>query len=114
MRTELALLGVALAIGGIGAQSAASAQEYRGTMEQQMACTPDVWRLCSDQIPDVNRIVACLQQNTPQLSSGCRGVFQSNNQVQPQQPTPRNRVTPPPRYNAAPPPTQPQPYDEDE
>ena len=26
----------------------ASSQEYRGTWEQQMACTPDVWRLCSD------------------------------------------------------------------
>ncbi len=113
MRTERIALGVALAIGCIGAQSAVSAQEYRGTMEQQMACTPDVWRLCSDQVPDVNRIVACLQQNTPQLSSGCRAVFQSNNQVQ-QQPLPRNRVAPPPRYNAAPPPPQPQPYDEDE
>ena len=68
MRTERIALGVALAIGGIVAQSAA-AEEYRGTMEQQMACTPDVWRLCSDQIPDVSRITACLQQNTPQLSS---------------------------------------------
>ncbi|KYG97700.1 hypothetical protein [Bradyrhizobium sp. DOA1] len=117
MRTERIALGVALAIGGIVAQSAASAQEYRGTMEQQMACTPDVWRLCSDQIPDRNRIVACLQQNTLQLSSGCRAVFQSKNQVQPQQPVPRNRIAPPPRYNNAPPPpyAQPRPYyDEDD
>ena len=114
MRTERIALGVALAISGIVAQTAASAQEYRGTMEQQMACTPDVWRLCSDQIPDVNRIVACLQQNTPQLSSGCRAVFQSNNQAQPQQPVPRNRAAPPPpRYNAAPPGAQPRPYDDD-
>lgn len=103
MRTERIALGVAFAVGGIVAQGAAVAQEYRGTMEQQMACTPDVWRLCSDQIPDTNRIVACLQQNTPQLSSGCRAVFQSNNQVQPQQPVPRNRAAPSQRYNAAPP-----------
>src|SRR5207248_1624007 len=47
-------------------------QEYRGTMGQQMACTPDVWRLCSAQVPDVDRIVACLRRNTPQLSRGCR------------------------------------------
>ena len=115
MRTERIALGVALAVGGIVAQGAAFAQDYRGTMEQQMACTPDVWRLCSDQIPDRNRIVACLQQNTPQLSSGCRAVFQSNNQVQPQQPVPRNRVAPPPRYNNAPPPPYaPRPYDEDD
>ncbi|QOZ72311.1 hypothetical protein [Bradyrhizobium arachidis] len=117
MRTERIALGVALAIGGIVAQGAAFAQEYRGTMEQQMACTPDVWRLCSDQIPDVNRIVACLQQNSPQLSSGCRAVFRSNNQVQPQQQVPRGRAAPPPRYNNAPPPPQqmqPPPYDNDD
>ena len=114
MRTERIALGLALAVSGIVAQGAASAQEYRGTMEQQMACTPDVWRLCSDQIPDTNRIVACLQQNTPQLSSACRAVFQSNNQAQPQQPVPRGRAVPP-RYNNAPPPVAapPRPYDDD-
>lgn len=117
MTTQRIALGVALAIGGIVAQSAASAEEYRGTMEQQMACTSDVWRLCSDQIPDVSRITACLRQNTPQLSSGCRAVFQSNNQMPPPQPAPRNRAAPPPRYNNAPPPppqAQPRPYDDDE
>jgi len=116
MRTERIALGVALAIGGIVAQSAAFAEEYRGTMEQQMACTPDVWRLCSDQIPDVGRITACLRQNTPQLSSGCRAVFESNNQMPAQQPLPRNRAAPPPRYNnAAPSPqVQPRPYSDDD
>jgi len=49
-----------------------------GTVEQQMACTPDVFRLCGAQIPDVNRIVACLQQNTAQLSGPCRAVFDSS------------------------------------
>jgi hypothetical protein len=117
MRTKRIALGVALVFGGIVAQSAAFAEEYRGTMEQQMACTPDVWRLCSDQIPDVGRITACLQQNTPQLSSGCRAVFQSNNQMPQQQQVPRNRAAPPPRYNNAPPPPQqlqPRPYDNDD
>jgi hypothetical protein len=56
----------------------ASSQEYRGTLEQQMACTPDVFRLCGGEIPDVNRIVACLRLNTPQLSGPCRAVFDSN------------------------------------
>lgn len=59
-------------------QVPAFAEEYRGTLEQQMACTPDVWRLCFGEIPDVTRITACLQQNTPQLSNGCRAVFESN------------------------------------
>jgi hypothetical protein len=115
MRTGRIALGVALSICGVAAASVATAEEYRGTMEQQMACTPDVWRLCSDQIPDVNRIVACLRQNTPQLSSGCRAVFESSNQMPPQQPVPRGR-TAPPRYNNRPPPpaAAPRPYYDDE
>ncbi|WP_414644841.1 hypothetical protein [Bradyrhizobium sp.] len=55
----------------------ALAQEYRGTMEQQMACTPDVFRLCGAEIPDTTRIVACLRANTPALSVPCRAVFES-------------------------------------
>ena len=91
MRIERIALVLALSIGGIVAHGAVYAGEYRGTWEQQMACTPDVWRLCSGQIPDVDRIVACLRQNTPQLSDGCRAGFASNNQVPPQQqqPVPR-------------------------
>ena len=54
MRTQRIVLSLAIAIGAMGrCQAPASSQEYRGTWEQQMACTPDVWRLCSDQIPDV-------------------------------------------------------------
>ena len=82
MRVHHIALSLALTLGcGIAVQGAASAQENRGTMEQQMACTPDVWRLCFDQIPDVNRITACLRQNTPQLSDGCRAVFESNDSM---------------------------------
>ena len=67
--------GVGAMGGTITLQSTASAQEYRGTWEQQMACTPDVWRLCGAQVPDVDRIVACLRRNTEQLSGRCRAVF---------------------------------------
>jgi hypothetical protein len=114
MRTQHIVLPLALAIGGLG--TAAGAEEYRGTWEQQMACTPDVWRLCGDQIPDVNRIVACLQQNTPNLSSGCRAVFQSNNSVpQAQAVPPRGRALPPPARNAPPPTSPSRPsYDDDD
>src|ERR1700737_1951927 len=90
----------------------AFSEEYRGTAEQQMACTPDVWRLCFDQIPDVNRITACLRQNTPQLSGPCRSVFESNASVQQQtvpQPQARRRQAPLPAYQAPPPAYQAQP-----
>ena len=120
MALDRIVLGLAIAVGGAAVlQGAASAQDNRGTMEQQIACTPDVWRLCGDQIPDVNRIVGCLRQNTAQLSAPCRAVFESNNTVA-QAPVPRGarvpprpyaRVpAPPPAYDRAPPP---RPYDDD-
>jgi hypothetical protein len=105
MQTKRIVLCLALSTGSIFIQSAASAEEYRGTFEQQMACTPDVWRLCFDQIPDANRITACLRQNTPQLSGPCRAVFESNASVQ-QPPAPRGRAVQPP--------PQPRPDDDDQ
>lgn len=79
------VLGLAITVAGcIALQTPASAGEYRGTFEQQLACTPDVWRLCATEIPDVNRIVGCLRQNTPQLSTSCRAVFESNDSVAPE------------------------------
>jgi hypothetical protein len=83
---------------GIAFQNVALAQENRGTLQQQLACTPDVLRLCGEQIPDTNRIVACLRQNTPQLSDPCRAVFESNAEVS-QQPVPARRVDPSRRFD---------------
>jgi hypothetical protein len=92
MRASRIFLILALSIaGGIAAQNSAFSEEYRGTFEQQLACTPDVMRLCGEQIPDVNRIVACLRQNTPQLSNSCRAIFESNASAPEQQATPRRR-----------------------
>lgn len=100
MRSQRIVLSLAIAIGGAAATTAAFAEEYRGTWEQQMACTPDVWRLCGDQVPDVQRIVACLRQNTPQLSSGCRAVFESNASTQ--QPQTQGRAQQPQTQGRAP------------
>ena len=58
----------------ISAQGAAFAQD-QGTPEQQEACKPDVFRLCSQYIPDADRITACLRGNEPQLSQPCHDVF---------------------------------------
>jgi hypothetical protein len=99
-----------------GVIAPASSQENRGTWEQQMACTPDVWRLCGDKVPDVGRIVACLRDNTPQLSNGCRAVFESSAEQQQasrvpparaQQIAPRGRA---PQQTQQPQAMQPQPY----
>ena len=63
--------GLFIALSILG-QSRAFAQ---GTPEQQEACKPDVFRLCGNFIPDVDRIVACLKYNEPNLSPACHDVF---------------------------------------
>ena len=83
-------LPLALSIAGIAVQNPARSEENRGTLQQQLACTPDVLRLCSEQMPDVNLIVGCLRQNTPQLSGACRAVFEANASA-PEQTTPGRR-----------------------
>ena len=47
------------------------------TPEEQQACSPDAFRLCSSEIPDVDRVTACMIRNKSQLSPGCRAFFRS-------------------------------------
>lgn len=49
--------------------------QNRGSSDDQLACTPDVYRLCSGNIPDEDAITTCLEQHKPQLSAGCKAVF---------------------------------------
>jgi hypothetical protein len=110
MASQRVFLSLAIAIGSVAAfGTGASAQQYQGTMDQQMACTPDVWRLCGAAIPDVDRIVACLRSNVPQLSPGCRAVFETGNRAEQRETRQRGRAARPqyegmPQYEAGPPP----------
>lgn len=52
-----------------------SAAGYAYTQEQQQACSGDAFRLCSADIPDVDRITVCMIKNRSQLSPGCRAFF---------------------------------------
>lgn len=56
---------------------ATASGEYPGTEQQRAACTMDVFRLCAFYIPNVNNIVICLRQRTPELSPACRTVFEN-------------------------------------
>lgn len=49
--------------------------QYRGTQEQQRACTPDVYRFCAAEIPNVRAITRCLERNKSRLSPDCQAVF---------------------------------------
>ena len=55
--------------------SAQPALAYQGSEEDRNACTPDVFRLCGQFIPDATQITICLQQKVRVLSPGCRAVF---------------------------------------
>ena len=68
-----AVLSFALLI--LGQNGALAQGTPQGTPEQQAACQPDVMRLCGNFIPDVDRIVACLKANEPNLSPPCHDVF---------------------------------------
>ena len=45
------------------------------TPEQEQACTSDAFRLCSSEIPNVDRVTACMVAKKSQLSSPCRAQF---------------------------------------
>jgi hypothetical protein len=47
------------------------------TQEEQQACQPDAFRLCSSEIPDVDRVTACMIAKKSQLSPQCRQFFRA-------------------------------------
>jgi hypothetical protein len=74
MSVTLAAAALALAV-LLGPMATAQAQGYQGAQDAQAACTPDVFRLCSQFIPNRDPIVACLIRSRAALSPACRAVF---------------------------------------
>ena len=56
--------------------TANSALAEPGTPAQRRACTPDVYRLCAGEIPNVKAITSCLRRQKASLSEACRAVFE--------------------------------------
>jgi len=48
----------------------------RAGLAQRKACTPDVYRLCPGEIPNVRAITACLRRQKASLSEACRAAFE--------------------------------------
>jgi hypothetical protein len=65
--------GLMLAAALLVSMWSSSSQAY--TPEQEQACTGDAFRLCSSEIPDVDRVTACMVARKSQLSPGCRAHF---------------------------------------
>ena len=70
-----ALIGAGLSValmlmaGGVGPSRAEDGlQQDFGVIQ---ACGSDVWHLCSDQLPDIGRMKACIQEKMGQLPKSC-------------------------------------------
>jgi hypothetical protein len=73
VRSRIFQFGLMLAAALSVSMSPAASQGY--TPEQQQACSADAFRLCSSEIPDVDRITVCMIRYKSQLTPGCRVFF---------------------------------------
>ncbi len=53
------------------------AASWAYTYEQQQACMGDAFRLCSSEIPNIERVKACMVRLQAELSPGCRVYFRA-------------------------------------
>jgi hypothetical protein len=53
----------------------ATSSSFAYSARAQQMCTGDAFRLCSSEIPNIARIVACMRRNRANLSQGCRAVM---------------------------------------
>lgn len=58
------------------ASTSGAALAEPGTPAQRRACTPDVYRLCAGEIPNVRAITNCLRRQKASLSEACRAIFE--------------------------------------
>lgn len=68
---RVVLFGLATAVSLVAFASASHAY----TNEQRIACTPDAFRLCSSEIPNIPGITACMRRQKASLSPACKAVF---------------------------------------
>jgi Cysteine rich repeat len=74
----LTLLSLTVSTGAFAQQQQ---QQRSGTPEEQAACNRDVQRHCRKVIDQGDFVIlACLQQNRPQLSAACNQVLKNHGQ----------------------------------
>lgn len=69
------LAGFGLAVAFFLLSFSGTSQAQVATAEQRAACTPDAFRLCAGEIPNIPAITACMRKNRENLSPACRAVF---------------------------------------
>jgi hypothetical protein len=75
VRSRNVQFGLTLAMGLSVSMWSTLSQAY--TPEQEQACTSDAFRLCSSEIPNVDRVTACMIAKKSQLSPPCRAQFRA-------------------------------------
>ena len=72
MKAALVLFAVLI---GCTTADAWTRNDNNGEIDARRACTPDVFRLCGQYIPNREQITACLYSQRRHLSPDCRVVF---------------------------------------
>jgi hypothetical protein len=57
------------------APAATQGQAKPYSPEQQRLCQDDAMRLCSADVPDVDKVTACMRKQKASLSEACKAVF---------------------------------------
>jgi hypothetical protein len=100
MRREILspLIGKLALVAFISLAASIGTRAEEGTEEQRDACTPDAFRLCASEIPDIPRITACMEANKERLSPRCRVFFEpaGTNTQKPRPTNMRHRKKPAP------------------
>ena len=77
MKTSM-VLGILLALVAVNTASARMVSDReRARQQAEHLCYDDVQRLCNADIPNEEKIEACMKVHRAQLSPGCRKVFDS-------------------------------------
>jgi hypothetical protein len=72
--TKLRRAGLMLAI-AFTVSAVSSSPSFAVSAEIRAACTPDVYRVCSDAIPSLSKITSCMVARRTQLSPNCRSLL---------------------------------------
>ena len=72
-----------LALGFVALVSIVSTtSSFAFSAEAQQQCTGDAFRLCSSEIPNIEKITICMRKNKSNLSPGCRAVMNKEDAAQ--------------------------------
>jgi len=55
-----------------------STASYAYTQEQARMCTGDAFKFCSSDIPNIDKVTACMQHHKAELSPGCAALMPTN------------------------------------